>query len=250
MDLLTTPNEQAKRHAAVFVDKEDGKDRLLIVCYGGHGNREGSDRLLLSGCQLANAPPAGGRLYEQIDWAEVEIVLNRAEGDVLVVHDCCDAGVLFPRERIPHPEARRKFQYIAACKDRQRTRTAGLGSFTSSMIWVLKHRENSSGLTTWQSVASLSGYEHYPYETQNSFDFSGKFGLVKEDIWIAPATNFLDFRFHFAKHASESDIKAITDHLQAFLQTKEDLRFHKISFLGRKPYIAGPGSEEGRELAK
>jgi hypothetical protein len=174
MDLLTTPHEQAKRHAAVFVDKEDGKNHLLIVCYSGHGNREGEDRLLLSGCQLANAPPAGGRLFEQIDWAEVEIMLNRAEADVLVILDCCDAGVLFPRERIPHPEARRKFQYIAACKDGQRTRTAGLNSFTSSMIWVLKHRENRSGLTTWQMVAA---YKHTLHKSDYALVSSVHSGL-------------------------------------------------------------------------
>jgi hypothetical protein len=254
MDLLTSPHEQAKRHAAVFVDKEDGKGRLLIVCYGGHGNGHDGGRLLLSGCLLGSPPPEGGHRYEQIDWAEVEIVLSKAEADVLVILDCCHAGVLFDPGMMSRA-ARRKFQYIAACEAEQMTRSAGPGSFTTAIIWALKHLAKETGFSTQQLVCSLSGRREFCCETQEPFTFSGKFGLVTEDIWIAPVTGrtaaskVLDLRFHFDRHASESDIQATADYLQTFLRSKQSLRFHKISNLGFKSYNADPGTEDGRELA-
>jgi hypothetical protein len=270
MDLITAPQEQAKRHAAVFVDKEDGKDRVLIVCYGGHGNGGGGGRLLLSGCQLESPPPEGGRLYEQIDWTEVEIVLSKAKADVLVILDCCHAGVLFEPEMMSRA-ARRKFQYIAACKTEPMTRSAGPGSFTAAIIWALKDLAKEPGFTTQQLVCSLSGCKDFSCETQEAFLFPDKFGLVTEDIWIASVTgkpletlgknqerseseprtaNVLDLRFHLAPNASESDIEATADHLETFLRFMQNLQPHKVSFLGHQSHNREPETEDGRELAK
>jgi hypothetical protein len=137
---------------------------LLIVCYGGHGNGHDGGRLLLSGCQLEFPPFEGDHLYEQIDWAEVEIVLSKAEADVLVILDCCHAGVLFDPEMMSRA-ARRKFQYIAACKTEQMTRSAGPGSFTTAIIWALKHLAKEQGFSTHQLVCSLSGCRELSSET-------------------------------------------------------------------------------------
>jgi hypothetical protein len=257
LDLLTDPHEQAKRHAAVFVHEEDGANHLLIVYYAGHGNVGLFGQLLLSGTPQEGRQPedrlSNVRLPEDVDWSEVEIVLSKAKADLLVILDCCHAGVLFFPSMMSRYDARRKFQYIAACKFEQRTRSAGPGSFTSAVDSALKDLAKEPRFTTHQLVCSLSGCREFSCETKEPFPFSGKFGLVMEDIWIAPATpasQVLDLRFHFAPDVSESEIEATADHLQTFLRSKQNLHFHKISNLGHKRYIAEPGTEDGRKLAE
>jgi len=70
-------------------------------------------------------------------WHDVEHIIRDAEGDALLIFDCCYAGNLTLRD-IRSSRPTRSFEYIAACGSRDETNFPGPDSFTSAMIWALK----------------------------------------------------------------------------------------------------------------
>lgn len=251
MDRQTRPQVQAAKHVADFVLDTDGQDYLLIVFYSGHGYASGKEGLLLFG-RLRKDNNARDIC---IDWTDVETILGKAGADVLVILDCCEAGIL----QCAHPSThglKRKFQYIAACKAGQRTRSSGDDSFSRAIIEAFQSLAEKPGFTTSDLVRKLTAYKYFPREDQQALVFDGRFGQVGEDIWITPLTDkafsavlrenkrqhedglptadFLDLRFRFAKRATDLDVEATADALKMLIGSREDLRFHKISFLGPK----------------
>jgi len=255
LDIQTHPQVQAAKHVADFVFDEDGPDRLLIVYYSGHGFRSSKGRLLMHGSRQKDED--GREMY--VDWTEVETSLGKARADVLVILDCCYAGVLQSAQQSTR-SARRKFQYIAACRADQLTTSAGKDSFSRAMIEALESLATKPGFTTSELVRTLTANEDFPRKDQEALVFNSRFGPVDEDIWIAPSTEqaanaasqeskrqresdlptaaFLDLRFRFATQATDADVEATAEALKKLIGSTMDLNFHKVSLLRRKSNVA------------
>ena len=63
------------------------------------------------------------------------MIIKRTQGDVLVIFDCCHAGVLAKKTR---SILDRNFEFLAACGSDAVTEMPGKNSFTSALIWALK----------------------------------------------------------------------------------------------------------------
>lgn len=195
-----------------------------------------------------------------IDWTDVESTLAKARSDVLVIFDCCHAGLLCCPATRGH---RRKFQYVAACKADQRTASAGRKSFTSATTWALKQLTDRPGFTVTKLVQTLLRYEHFPLYQQEVVVYPSRFGPAEEDIWIAPmaekggdghevednnlpsnrrtdhlpTADILDLRLHFSKPATASHVEETAQALRNLLETSQDLHFHRVSFLDHTSYV-------------
>lgn len=251
MDLRTHPHLQAVEHVADAILAYDDPDFLLIVYYTGHGRATSDGRLLMHGTRENDGD--GREMY--IDWTEVEATLGKAKSDVLVILDCCYAGILQPDSH-PARSTRRKFQYITACKGDQFTKSAGKDSFSRAMLEALDILKTQQKFTTSELVRTLTAHEDFPREDQEALVFDSRFGSADEDIWLVPWTvqasrafsaeefrkqhndlptvDFLDLRFRFGKHATDSDIEATAEGLKKLIWSAPDLKFHRISFLRRK----------------
>ena len=261
MHMQLHPQLQATKHVADFVFENDGPRGLLIVYYAGHGWAEDNSvgRISLSG----RFPVADNEKDMSIEWNEVEHTLGKTTSDVLVIFDCCHAGLLCrPAVR----GRRRSFYYVAACKEDQVTRSCGRRSFTTAMIWALEQLAHSSGFTVTKLVHKLMEYENFPRDEQEAVVYPSRFGPGAE-IWIAPkslkqpdaasflaqdispnskpkdatpTTSILDLRFHFSHHASPDHIEETAMALKDFLETRKSLRFHRITFIDHTSLIEGP----------
>jgi hypothetical protein len=261
MHAQTHPQIQAMKHVVEFVYEEDRSGRLLVVHYAGHGRAGGNGQLMLAGSIKPESEAASESA--SIDWTDVETVLRETKADVLVIFDCCCAGLLLcqPPE-LGGRRARRKFLYVAACRAKQRTPSAGLQSFTSAMIWALEAlAADGSGFTVRRLVRTLMSYEHFPRDTQEAVVFDSRFGTVEGDTWLAPSlgkgdvagssqverdsargtpmADVLDLRFHFAGSVTEAVVEDTALVVKEFLRTEKGLRCHRVSFLKHKSYVEG-----------
>jgi hypothetical protein len=248
------------KHVVEFVYEEDRSGRLLVVYYAGHGRAGSNGQLLLAGSIAPESEAAGENA--SIDWTDVEIMLRKTKADVLVIFDCCCAGLLLCRPpELGGRRARRKFLYVAACRAKQRTPSAGLQSFTSVMIWALGElAAGGSGFTVRRLVRTLMSYEHFP-RGQEAVVFESRFGTVEGDIWLAPSmgkdvagssqmemdsahgtptVDVLNLRFHFAESLTEAVVEDTALAVKEFLRTERGLRCHRVSFLRHKSYVEGP----------
>lgn len=255
IDLQTHPQVQAAKHVADLVFERDDPEHLLIVYYSGHGLASANGRLLLH----CNRQKDDNSREMYIDWTQVEVSLGKARADVLVILDCCYAGAL-QSARQSSRSSRRKFQYIAACRADQLTTSAGKDSFSRAIIEAFESLATKPGFTTSELVRTLTAHEDFPRNDQEALVFDSRFGPVDEDIWIAPMTEqaadfvsqesnrqrendlptaaFLDIRFRFPKHATDSDVEATAEALKILIGSTKDLNFHKVSLLRRKSNVA------------
>jgi hypothetical protein len=166
---------------------------------------------------------------------------------------------LQPARQSSH-SAWRKFQYIAACRADQLTTSAGKDSFSRAITEAFESLATKPGFTTSELVQTLTAHEDFPRNDQEALVFDSRFGPVDEDIWIAPSTRnaintvsqegkrqreddlptvaFLDLRFRFAKHATDSDVEATAEALKKLIGSTKDLNFHKVSLLRCKSNMA------------
>lgn len=252
------PQLQATKHVADFVLANNKPGTLLIVYYAGHGSADPNSigRIALSGCY----PNNDAENDWSINWTEVEPTLGKAASDVVVIFDCCHAGLLC---RPAHRGPRRSFYYVAACKADQQTHSSGEKSFTSAMIWALKRLANSPGFTVTRLVDTLMQHKPFPREKQEARVYTSRFGPGHE-IWIAPTpekrnsgavspipdarpssaredllptADILDLRFHFTNHAAAVHIKDTAMVLKDFLETNKSLHFHRISFIDHTSFV-------------
>lgn len=255
MDLRTHPQVQAAKRVADLVFERDDPEHLLIVYYSGHGFADEYNRLLMHGSRQRD----DNSREMCIDWIEVEAFLGKARADVLVILDCCFAGILASTQRL-NRSARRKFQYIAACEGGEVTISAGKESFSRAIIEAFRSLAKRPGFMTSELVRTLTAHEDFPRDDQKAVVFDSRFGPVDGDIWLAPSTEqaantmtqesrrqqendlptaaFLDLRFCFAEHATDSDVEATAEALKRLVGSAKDLRFHKVSLLRRKSHIA------------
>jgi hypothetical protein len=255
MNCETHPQEQAFQHLANFVSAQRQPHTLLIIYYAGHGYssalRDG--RIALSGTQLVDPTD---QLTRSIEWDEVERTLSTTRSDVLVIFDCCQAGLLCrsAQEGLLNPN--RSFQYLGACESIQVTERAGPRSFTSAMIWALEKLAMEPGFPVTKLVKTIEQHEHFP-KKQKPVLFGGRFDPVAENIWIAPmrtvdgepdqpktfdertagpaaksTRGVMELRLHFENGVTEEDIinsaRVLTDCMR-----KNKLRCNDVSFIDK-----------------
>ena len=257
MHMRLHPQIQATQHVANFVCENDSPEGLLIVYYAGHGwaEDESVGRLSLSG----RFPVAPNEKDMSIEWTEVEHTLGKTQSDVLVIFDCCHAGLLCR----PATRGRQSFYYVAACKEDQRTRSAGEKSFTTAMIWALQRLSNRPGFTVTTLISTLMEHDKFPRDEQEAVVYPSRFGHGPEP-WIAPTqkdqvqvtplptheyhlkskvedvkptANILDLRFHFSEHAPEAHIEETAKALKDLLASRQALHFHRITFIDHTSYV-------------
>ena len=199
-----------------------------------------------------------------IQWTEVEHTLGKTTSDVLVIFDCCHAGLLC---RPAFRGRRRSFYYVAACKGDQRTRSSGEKSFTAAMIWALERLVHSSGFTVTTLISTLMEHDKFPRDQQEAVVYPSRFGHGAQEIWIAPSknkqtqvrpslthesppesriedvkptANILDLRFHFSEHALPAHIEATARALKHLLASGQHLHFHRITFIDHTSFVEWP----------
>ena len=177
MDLRTHPQVQAAKHVADLIFERDDPEHLLIVYYSGHGFADEYNRLLMHGSRQRD----DNSREMCIDWIEVEAFLGKARADVLVILDCCFAGILASTQRL-NRSARRKFQYIAACEGGEVTSSAGKESFSRAIIEAFRSLAKRPGFTTSELVRTLTAHKDFPRDDQKALVFDSRFGPVDEDI--------------------------------------------------------------------
>lgn len=256
MDMAKHPQLQATKHVTDFVYDNDTPKGLLIVYYAGHGWAENNSvgRISLSG----KFPDNAHERDESIEWNEVEHSLSKATSDVLVIFDCCHAGLLCRPAFRGH---RRSFYYVAACKGDQVTRSSGKRSFTKAMIWALEELAGNPRFTVTKLISTLMKYEHFPRDHQEPVIYPSRFGPGDHEIWIIPTprdrakgatapvqdhspnipttTDILDLRFHFTDHATSSHIHDTAVVLKDLLNSNKHLYFHRISFVDHSSFVEG-----------
>lgn len=250
MNCDTHPQLQAFLHLAEFANENDKPDTLLIVYYAGHGYSSANDhnRIALSGTALWGK---NDKVSRSIDWDDVERTLNATSSDVLVIFDCCNAGLLCRSAREGMTDPNRSFQYLGACESEQRTHGAGNQSFTSALTCALEKLASEPSFPVTKLVKVIEEHEAFPPK-QRPVLFGGRYDPVCENIHLAPigASNVdqhaasvypestpsslgvMELRLYFANEVTEADIKSTAQTLKKRMN-QEGLRCHAISFLDK-----------------
>lgn len=188
MDTITPPQAQAFMHLSSFVKHHDASRTLLIVYYAGHGyhSSKGTGYLALSGKPIYYED---ARIAASIEWNEVERTLVATSSDVLVIFDCCHAGLLCRSAQDGLVNRTRIFQYLGACESEQRTKSSGSQSFTAAIIWALKELAEESDFPITTLVKKIEARAEFPHHQQRPVLFGGRFAPVSENIRLARMPN-------------------------------------------------------------
>ena len=112
----------------------------------------------------------------------MENTLEDTDADVLVILDCCHAGLLC---RPAHRGTSRCFQYLVACPENGRTKTAGPGSFTSALTWALEQLSAEPGFHAPRLLDLIMKAPGFP-KLQVPHLYSNRFEPCDEHIYISP----------------------------------------------------------------
>lgn len=184
MHTRTAPQRQAFKHLSNFVDTHDNFQTLLVVYYAGHGYQSltGPGYLALSGKPIYHQDTM---VAASIEWHEVERTLVATSSDVLVIFDCCRAGLLCKSAQEGLENNDRIFQCLGACESDQRTRSSGKQSFTTAMIWALEELAEESSFPVTKLVKKIEAHEGFPHDDQRPVLFGGRFAAASENICLS-----------------------------------------------------------------
>ena len=250
MNCETHPQTQAFQHLANFVATHTQPRTLLIIYYAGHGSSSGrgDSRIALSGRSFMDEKD---KAAYSIEWDDVERTLSTTTSDVLVIFDCCHAGLLCrsAKEGLLNPT--RSFQYLGACESGQLTNRAGPQSFTSAITWALSKLAVEPSFPVTKLVKTIEEHVHFPRD-QTPVLFGGRFDPVAENICIAhmrgpesedertdattsvrntpPTKGVLELRLHFPEEVTQENIVDSARLLKTCIQ-KGTLPCHEISFI-------------------
>jgi hypothetical protein len=188
MNTLTCPQAQAFKHLSNFVHLNDASRTLLIVYYAGHGCEypRGTGRIVLSGKSYYYDED---KLKNSFEWHEVERTLTRTASDVLVVFDCCFAGLLCKSAQEGLSSNARIFQFLGACESEQQTKSSGDSSFTAAITWALRRLAGESSFPVTKLVKEIESHETFPHDRQRPVLFSGRFHPASENICLSRMPN-------------------------------------------------------------
>lgn len=180
-----SPQKQVFKHLSNFVAAYDNPQTLLVVYYAGHGYKsaKGTGHLALSGKPIMDTK---AKIAASFEWHEVERTLAETLSDVLVIFDCCNAGLLCKSALASRANDTRTFQYLGACESEQQTRRAGKHSFTSAVIWALEGLAEEASFPITKLVQKIEAHKDFPHDKQRPVLFGGRFNPVSEIICLAP----------------------------------------------------------------
>lgn len=107
-----------------YLRKRDAKKNLIIVYYGGHAYMDEQKRCIMSHL---------GRGSSEVQWDALQVNLEQAESDVLLLLDCCAAGSAISTCRGSATK-----ELLVACGFETRTPGVGNRSFTHNLVEELK----------------------------------------------------------------------------------------------------------------
>ena len=132
------------------------------------------------------------------------------------------------------------------------------------MIWAFQRLAHSPGFTVATLISTLMEHEKFPRDQQEAVVYPGLSGQGAQGIWIAPTqkkriqatssseherfpggehedakptADILDLRFHFSSHATANHIEETARVLKDFLETRQIVKFHRISFIDHTSYV-------------
>ena len=160
MNFASSPQAQARKFVTDFVEAYDKPCGLLVVFYGGHlwaGSAEGSD------ARLACRQPIDEqeRTENTVEWSSIKPILQETLSDVLLIFDCCHAGLL-RRQLGRGADLSTPLCFIGACEATMRTRKSGPHSFATALIWALNKLATESKFSATKLVNVLMSYEDFP----------------------------------------------------------------------------------------
>ena len=202
-----------------------------------------------------------------IMWGSVEHIIYGADADVLLIFDCCNAGL------ISRSGKHKRFEALAACTEDARTRIPGKHSFTSALIWALRkqHLRKKKFFPTSELLRMIADAPDFP---KDQAPMLTKRVSSPDDISLTPfyadrtppslrpeqiqdsnhmaKPNYLDLRFH-CESLSEGDIKELARALRKMM-LEGTLNTHRIDLLGKnsiwKDAYWDPVSKIGAVLLK
>lgn len=206
---------------------------------------------------------------QSIEWTDVERALARTRADVFVIFDCCHAGLLC---RPTHRGISRCYEYLAACGDRQRTRTAGPKSFTTAMTWALEQLATKPGFHSSELISLISKAPNFP-EDQYPVLYPARFAPSAEYIYLAPsrhaeslspspvaqyrdeqedrvtATAVLDLRCFFKPPLTEEVVRVTARELRNLMRAHQ-IPCQRIELLDHNPYLAAWALKRWKQSAR
>jgi len=183
-------------------------------------------------------------------WEKTEKVLDNPKSDILLIFDCCQAGVL--ARKLPN----NRFQVLGACTENEVTRPPGKESFTMALIWALEQLKGRDHFFVNELRMEIRKAPDFP-ETQIPV-------LVDRDhaspghIVIAPlhengrepvaqypnndnhdlCGEFINLRFHFGHEIEDIEFVEIAKAINELLQDKV-INARRVAFLGKRSFRNG-----------
>lgn len=133
----------------------------------------------------ASRSTTSAMIAASIEWHEVERTLVATSSDVLVIFDCCRAGLLCRSAQEGLENNDRIFQCLGACESEQRTRSSGKQSFTTAMIWALEELAKEPSFPVTKLVKKIEAHAGFPHDDQRPVLFGGRFAPASANIHLA-----------------------------------------------------------------
>ena len=189
-------------------------------------------------------------------WNNAEEGLQGKEADILLIFDCCHAGLL-RMDRGCHT-----FEFLGACEKGETTPPPGYTSFTRALIWALERmaEEHLRGFSTVQLKNKISQYEHFATDKKQHVSLALRKRLTsRRHVFITPRTSassslpspvqaeettdhstsgeWLDFRLYFNRCQSLDDIHKLADDFTEFVLDHRDQGLHEVELENKSSRI-------------
>ncbi|KAI9662501.1 MAG: Phosphatidylinositol-4-phosphate 5-kinase [Bathelium mastoideum] len=249
---------QMNKHLANFVDEfeDQSNSTLLIIYYAGHGwahvpedDKHRTELRLVGGKSEQNSQEQKWQRQKNrnsVMWNEAEKSIVGSEADVLLIFDCCYAGLIGRSNDL------NRFETLAACTADSRTHIPGDSSFTAALIWALeKLRSEKQFFTSSQLRATIVEHQHFPkvqYPQLNQrvpshsfiviapFSPAGKLPVTPPQEQAAPRAvqaSYIDIRIHFNDDDRNHEKTYDVARLLREVRQENRLPSHRIDFLGK-----------------
>ena len=189
-------------------------------------------------------------------WIKAEERLQGKDADILLIFDCCHAGLL-RRDRGCHT-----FEFLGACEKEETTPPPGHNSFTRALIWALGRMadEKPGGFTTLHLKNKISKYEHFATDKKQHLSLDLRERLTsKRHVFITPRTStsssnpspvqaekttehstpgeWLDFRLYFNRHQYPEDIHKLARGFDEFVSDHSEQGLHEVELENKSSRI-------------
>jgi len=187
-------------------------------------------------------------------WHDLEPIIRDAEGDALLIFDCCQAGSLIFQDGRSISSSR-SFECIGACDSKSTTKFPGPNSFTTALVWALtEFAKEKNDFTTVELQMKIMSAPNFPKEqfvqigernehcdqriilspvsTSSKSDSSVPTASREADD---PPHNFIDLRLWFSHRPNCDEVEQLAKRLRR-LQIDKILNAQRIDWRGLKNF--------------